>query len=204
MNVYSTYKKFFPTHWSNRLLFHAVANQYMHTYVSSLLCHSEKRKDRLRTEERKKERERIESPIWDTVAEIIDLSKKTKTFRYQWNSGVLRIVFLMGAGCMRGLHNPFPAPRVENVHWRFGLGPPSLLLREETPWKNVFLKQDCRSRCLLFYNLLDFVGINVYVVVECTCLNFENCSSVICRPLVFLNLSKAQLMCICACMCAYP
>ena len=37
---------------------------------------------------------------------------------------------LIGVGYMRGLNNPFPAPGVDNVHRQFGLGPPSLLLRE--------------------------------------------------------------------------
>ena len=39
----------------------------------------------------------------------------------------------MGAGCMRGLNNPFPAPGSNYVYRRFGLGSPSLLLREEEP-----------------------------------------------------------------------
>ena len=38
----------------------------------------------------------------------------------------------MGAGCMRGLNNPFPAPGADDVHYRFSLGPPSLL-PEEAP-----------------------------------------------------------------------
>ena len=38
-------------------------------------------------------------------------------------------------GCMRGLNNPLPAPSADNVHRWFGLGPPSLLLREEAPGK---------------------------------------------------------------------
>ena len=42
----------------------------------------------------------------------------------------------MWAGCMRGLNNPFPSPVADDVHRRFGLGPPSLLLRE-APWKKV-------------------------------------------------------------------
>ena len=41
----------------------------------------------------------------------------------------------MGAGCMCGLNHPFPAPGADDVHRRFSLGPPSLLLREEAPWK---------------------------------------------------------------------
>ena len=36
---------------------------------------------------------------------------------------------------MRGLNNPFPAPDADDVHRRFSLGPSSLLLREEAPWK---------------------------------------------------------------------
>ena len=39
----------------------------------------------------------------------------------------------MGAGCMRGLNNPFSAPGADNVHRRFDLESPSLLLREEAP-----------------------------------------------------------------------
>ena len=39
----------------------------------------------------------------------------------------------MGAGCMGGLNNPFPAPGADDVHGQFSLGPPSLLLREEAP-----------------------------------------------------------------------
>ena len=36
----------------------------------------------------------------------------------------------MGAGSMRGLNNPFPAPVADDVHRRFSLGPPSLLPQE--------------------------------------------------------------------------
>ena len=55
----------------------------------------------------------------------------------------------MGAGCMRGLNNPFPAPGAGNVHRWFGLGPPSLLLREaEAPWKKAtgYTKHDGISK----------------------------------------------------------
>ena len=38
----------------------------------------------------------------------------------------------MGAGCMHGLNNPFPASGADNVHRRFSLEPPSLL-PEEAP-----------------------------------------------------------------------
>ena len=37
----------------------------------------------------------------------------------------------MGDGCMCGLNKPFLAPGADNVHRRFGLGPPWRLLREE-------------------------------------------------------------------------
>ena len=36
---------------------------------------------------------------------------------------------------MRGLNNPFPAQGADDVHRQFGLGPLSLLLGEEAPWK---------------------------------------------------------------------
>ena len=36
----------------------------------------------------------------------------------------------MGAGCMCNLNNPFPAPDADDVHRRFSLRPPSLLLEE--------------------------------------------------------------------------
>ena len=35
------------------------------------------------------------------------------------------------------LNNPFPAPGADDVHRQFGLGPLSLLLREEAPEKIV-------------------------------------------------------------------
>ena len=41
----------------------------------------------------------------------------------------------MGAECMCGLNNPFTASGTDNVHRRFSLGPPSLLLRKEASWK---------------------------------------------------------------------
>ena len=43
--------------------------------------------------------------------------------------------YKIGVRCMRGLNNPFPALGVDNVHRWFGLGTPSLLLREDAPWK---------------------------------------------------------------------
>ena len=49
----------------------------------------------------------------------------------------------MGAECMHGLNNPFPAPGVDNVHRQFILGPPSLLLREEAP-KKIPINQSSR------------------------------------------------------------
>ena len=39
----------------------------------------------------------------------------------------------MGAGCMLGLNNPFPAPGADDIRRQFGLGPPLFLLREEAP-----------------------------------------------------------------------
>ena len=44
-----------------------------------------------------------------------------------------RINANMGAGCMSDLNNPFPTPGADSVHRQFGLGPPSLLLREKAP-----------------------------------------------------------------------
>ena len=40
----------------------------------------------------------------------------------------------VGAGCMRGLNNPFPAPGEDDVHRQFSLGPLSLLPKG-APWK---------------------------------------------------------------------
>ena len=56
----------------------------------------------------------------------------------------------MGAGCKRGLNNPFPAPGADDVHRRFSLGPPSLLLRRHLKKKVLeiseflFLTEICR------------------------------------------------------------
>ena len=37
----------------------------------------------------------------------------------------------MGAGYMNDLNNPFSAAGADNVHKRFGLRPPSLILKKE-------------------------------------------------------------------------
>ena len=50
-----------------------------------------------------------------------------------WQFDLSISVLSMGAGCMRGLNNLFPAPGTDDVHRRFNLGPPSLL-PEEAPW----------------------------------------------------------------------
>ena len=69
---------------------------------------------------------------------------------------------------MRGLNNAFPAAGADNVHRQFSLGPPLLLLREETLWKKSskyivccnLTKVDARE---LKYNLRNILQLNSHI-----------------------------------------